>query len=67
MTFYHTPVNAVQYYNYHSGHLANQSDIFFCSLFVGSSSHLTLYHTIPTSNDPEKEAFRKQTGKRRKY
>ena len=26
----------------------------------------TFYHTIPTFNDPEKEAFRKHCGKRRK-
>ena len=29
------------------------------------SMHLTLYHTIPTFNDPEKETFRKHCGKRR--
>ena len=28
---------------------------------------LTLHHTISTFNDPEKEAFRKHCGKRRKY
>ena len=27
---------------------------------------LTLYHTIPTFNDPEKEGFRKHCGKKRK-
>ena len=35
-------------------------------LSYGARLYLTLYHTITTFNDPEKEAFWKHCGKRRK-
>ena len=40
----------------------------FCCLEKGylALNSLTLYHTIPTFNDPDKDAFCKHCGKRRK-